>query len=226
MARIRTVKPDFFRHELLQDLEIKHVGKHPMLVFCGLWGHCDKVGRFEWKPRTLKLDILPFLPFDMAETLGILEQAGMLKKYAVDGVEYGVIPSFPDHQRIGGKEAQEPEKFPPPNGEAKGKKLGSNGEATVKQSGLQEGKGREGKGVDTRGTRLPPDWRPSELLIAWASRERADLDIEVVIAKFRDYWTAKPGKGGTKLDWDATFRNWVREERAGRKQAVPAGEVI
>ena len=72
MARIRTVKPDFFRDEDLQDLERANPGKYTMLVFEGLWGHCDKNGNFEWKPRTLKLDILPFLDFDMADTLEVL----------------------------------------------------------------------------------------------------------------------------------------------------------
>ena len=137
------MKPEFFRHELLQDLETQHPGKCPMLVFIGLWGHCDKGGAFEWKPRMLKLDILPFLNFDMRETLEILEQAQMLERYSADGKDYGLIPSFCDHQRIGGKEAQEPLKHPRSNGEAPGKHLG-----------LQEGKGREGKGIDVR---LKPD---------------------------------------------------------------------
>lgn len=157
MARIRTVKPDFFRHEALQDLEAANIGKYPMLVFEGLWGHCDKAGRFEYRPRTLKLDILPFLPFDMAETLEILCDAGFIERYEVDCKEYGLIKSFQDHQRIGGKEATEPEKYPePPSNE-----LGSNGEATGNQLGLQEGKGREGnkegKG-DAREAALPPEW--------------------------------------------------------------------
>lgn len=155
MARIRTVKPDFFRHELLQDLELTYPGKYPMLVFEGLWGHCDKAGRFEWRPRTLKLDILPFLPFEMAETLDILANAGMVRKYTVDGKEYGEIPSFTEHQRIGGKEAQEPEKHPEPPSEAQKKKRRSNGEATGKHLGLQEGKGREGNGD----VGLAPDFR-------------------------------------------------------------------
>ena len=77
MARIRSVKPEFFRHEGLQDLEVAHPGKYPMLVFEGLWCHCDSKGRFEWRPRQLKLDILPFLPFDMTATLAILEESGM-----------------------------------------------------------------------------------------------------------------------------------------------------
>jgi hypothetical protein len=27
---------------------------------------------------------------------------------------------------------------------------------------------------------------------------------------FRDYWIAQPGQRGVKLDWDATWRNWIR----------------
>lgn len=71
--------------------------------------------------------------------------------------------------------------------------------------------------VGERASRLPPDWVPSELLQAWATKERTDLDLTSVIAKFRDYWSAKPGRSGTKLDWDATFRNWVRDEKPGRE---------
>jgi hypothetical protein len=114
MARIRTIKPEFFRHEGLQDLEISHPGQYPMLVFAGLWSLCDKAGRFEWKPRQIKLDVLPFLPFDMEETLSLLESSGFIEHYEVDGKLYGYIPSFKDHQRITGKEATSPEKYPAP----------------------------------------------------------------------------------------------------------------
>jgi hypothetical protein len=69
-----------------------------------------------------------------------------------------------------------------------------------------------------RGSRLPPDWAPTAPLFAWASKERPDLDLTNTVAKFRDFWKAKPGRAGTKLDWDATFRNWVRDEKQGRQQ--------
>lgn len=146
MARIRTIKPEFFRHESLQDLEIANPGMYPLMVFAGLWGHCDSKGRFEWKPRMLKLDILPFLPFDMAKTLEILEQAGMLRRYSVNGKEYGEVPTFEKHQRLSGKELTEGEKFPSPEQELTGKHSGSVGE--IPES--QEGKGREeeGKGLE------------------------------------------------------------------------------
>jgi uncharacterized protein YdaU (DUF1376 family) len=74
----------------------------------------------------------------------------------------------------------------------------------------------------SRGSRLPSDWQPSEILKAWACKERPDLDLAVVIPKFRDYWSAVPGSKGVKLDWEATFRNFIRSERAGaRSSAVP-----
>ena len=98
MARIRSIKPEFFRHEGLQDLELSHPGNHCMLVFAGLWIICDRAGRFQWRPRTLKLDILPFLDFDMAQTLSLLEGAGFLACYQVDGECYGMIPTWDKHQ--------------------------------------------------------------------------------------------------------------------------------
>lgn len=157
MARIRTIKPDFFRHEGLQDLEAANPGAYVMMVFAGLWGHCDKAGRFEWRPRLLKLDILPFLDFDMEQTLLILESAGFLRKYEANGKEYGAIDSFSEHQRINGKEAQEPEKYPEPSE----KQRGSTGEA-IEMTG-REGKGREkeGKGNGKRGQAACP--RPDDV---------------------------------------------------------------
>ena len=72
-----------------------------------------------------------------------------------------------------------------------------------------------------RGTRLPPDWNPSEILKAWAIKERSDLDLLQTVAKFKDHWVAAPGSKGVKLDWEATFRNWVRAERPGARGVVP-----
>lgn len=234
MPRIRTVKPDFFRHEKLQDLESANYRLRPMLVFAGLWGHCDKAGRFEWRPRQLKLDILPFLNFEMSQSLELLEAHGFIRRYTVDGNEYGCIQSFSDHQRIGGKEAQEPEKYPDPppgtNGEALGKQPGSNGEAP--ETAGREGKGREkegnGVGQRSRGSRLCAEWQPSEILKAWAVKKRPDLDIPALIEKFHDHWASVPGGKGVKLDWEATFRNFVRNEheRPGSKAAPDYSAVI
>ena len=71
------------------------------------------------------------------------------------------------------------------------------------------------------GSRLPPDF-PDAGLIAWAKQERPDVDPKIEVEKFRDYWTAKPGKDGRKLDWPATWRNWMRGARANSR-AGPHG---
>lgn len=60
-----------------------------------------------------------------------------------------------------------------------------------------------------RGTRLPKDWMPEE-----------HLDRQDELAAFRDYWVAQPGQRGVKLDWQATWRNWIR--RAGEKRPSAA----
>ena len=182
MARIRTIKPEFFRHEALQDLEIANPGMYPMMVFEGLWGHCDSKGRFEWKPRMLKLDILPFLPFDMAETMAILEKAGMLHRYTVDGKEYGFIDTFEKHQRLSGKELTEGEKFPSPVREVTGKHQGSDGE--IPES--QEGKGREEEGKRNGVPTLPasPASTPTD------DEQAADETETELQAACRETWKA------------------------------------
>jgi hypothetical protein len=63
-----------------------------------------------------------------------------------------------------------------------------------------------------KGTRLPKDWQPSDDLMAWSKAMRPDLNLALTLDSFRDFWAAKAGSGGVKLDWDATWRNWVRKE--------------
>lgn len=49
---------------------------------------------------------------------------------------------------------------------------------------------------------------------AFCRQARPDLSPAATWDRFRDHWAAKPGKDGVKLDWLATWRNWVRGERA------------
>lgn len=65
-----------------------------------------------------------------------------------------------------------------------------------------------------RGTRLALDWVLSKSLGEWAQSERPDLNIRQTAEQFKDYWIAQPGQKGVKLDWAATWRNWVRNSKA------------
>jgi len=73
---------------------------------------------------------------------------------------------------------------------------------------------QEPKVKTQRGSRLPEDWTLPEDWKAWAEAERSDLNIKSVADSFRDFWIAKPGTGGVKLDWQATWRNWIRSQSA------------
>lgn len=77
-----------------------------------------------------------------------------------------------------------------------------------------------------RGARLPKPFELPPEYRTFCETERPDLNPEVVAAKFADYWHSKPGKAGTKLDWLATWRNWVRDEKAATptRGAAPAGQ--
>lgn len=111
MGRIRTIKPEFFKHEELFDAE-RASGLPLRLAFAGLWTACDREGRFEWRPRTLKTDILPYDEVDFAAVLGALELHGFVARYTVGGKEYGHIPGFTRHQIVNPRESQS--KLPSP----------------------------------------------------------------------------------------------------------------
>ncbi len=61
-----------------------------------------------------------------------------------------------------------------------------------------------------KGSRLPDDWQPSEALKAWGRAKRPDLDINEQTEAFKDFFAAKTGQDATKLNWDAAYRNWIR----------------
>ena len=67
-----------------------------------------------------------------------------------------------------------------------------------------------------RGSRLPQDWVLTKSLGEWAQSERPDLNIRQVAEQFKDYWIAQAGQKGVKLDWSATWRNWVRNSKAAK----------
>jgi hypothetical protein len=75
-----------------------------------------------------------------------------------------------------------------------------------------------------RGERLPPDWTPNGDDRTFAKQLGwSESQIDSESANFRDYWIAKPGSGGCKLDWPATWRKWVRSSKVKPTGAAVAG---
>lgn len=108
------------------------------------------------------------------------------------------------------------------DGNANASKTHTDGNAPNNQYPITNNQEPESRGQQrSRGSRLPPDWQPSDSLKTWSSKARPDLDLQAVVEKFSDYWRGVPGSRGVKLDWDATFRNFVRTEKPGSRGPVP-----
>lgn len=75
-------------------------------------------------------------------------------------------------------------------------------------------KEKSSKKEKSRGTRLPEDWDLESEDGQWAMKEFG-MSREAVlheVDKFRDYWHGKAGQAARKVDWIATWRNWIRNK--------------
>jgi hypothetical protein len=70
-----------------------------------------------------------------------------------------------------------------------------------------------------RASRLSQDWALPLDWGEWAISEGwSEPVIRLEADKFRDYWISKSGRDGTKADWQATWRNWMRNSKSPKAQ--------
>ena len=67
-----------------------------------------------------------------------------------------------------------------------------------------------------RATQLPDDWQPSDAHIRLAAERGVDVIDQA--ERFRD-WCRSNGKA--YKDWEAAFRNWLRNARPGNVRVLP-----
>lgn len=94
MARIRSIHPGFFTDE-----ELVCVSMAARLLFLGLGVESDDKGVFEWKPLTIKMKIFPADNLDVDVLLAELEHANAIRRYEMDGRQFGAIRNFRKFQR-------------------------------------------------------------------------------------------------------------------------------
>lgn len=199
MARIRTVKPEFFTSE-----SVLAVSPLARLFFIGLWCEADRDGRLKWKPKTLKFRYLPGDSVNIEKLCGELEAEKMIVTYSVDGVDYCEIPSFKSHQVINNREKESI--LPSRDSDA----------STTRESGRKEGReGKEGKGI----TRFTP---PTQEDVYNYMLERG-VNSRSESEKFTDYYSSKGwlvGKSKMK-DWKASVRNWTKNNFSNNNNTPP-----
>lgn len=232
MARIRTVKPEFWSSE--QVMELSPLAR---LTFIGMWNFCDDAGVHPASAKTLKAEIFPSddLTADrVAELVAEMIQHGLVEAFEHGGKTYWAVTGWTKHQRIDKPTFRHPRPDTTPPKASAIDDQSPKARRVLDDPSPPESNGMESKGVgtlsppaaqpptnDSRGSRLPTDWELPADWKDWAERERSDLDPDKVAESFKDYWLAKPGKDGRKTDWQATWRYWVRNQNA-KHAAQPA----
>ena len=221
MARIRTIKPEFFT-----SADIVSLTPLARLFYVALWCESDREGRLPWSIKTLKLRYLPGDNCDVHELAQELIDAELIVLYEVDGKEYAEIPGFVRHQVINNRES---ESVIPPRVVQSGDASGTRA-ARVKAEGKEgrEGKGREdasrdaGDGDDDDQILIPlSDGSEYEIPLAdIAEWEQAYPRIDVIgeLRKARAWARANPAQRKTRRGASKFLNGWLSRS-AERKQA-------
>jgi hypothetical protein len=79
------------------------------------------------------------------------------------------------------------------------------------------------------GCRIEPDWMPSQKTIDQMREEFPHLtseDLNQINVEFIDYWISIPGARGRRSDWDATWRNRVRDISSRRPNGRASSQPV
>ncbi len=206
MARIRTIKPEFFTSE-----DIVSLTPLARLFYVALWCEADREGRLSWKTRTLKMRYLPGDDCSVDDLANELIDSGMVIVYEVDGEKYAEIPGFVRHQVINNRESESV--IPARVDDASGTR-----QARVKAEGKE---GREGKGKERKeGNGASGDATEDEILIPLNDGS----EHRVTLADIAEYEMAYP-----RIDVAAELRKaraWSIANPAQRKTPRGASKFV
>lgn len=158
MARIRTIKPEFFTSLTIADLSLT-----ARLTFIGLWTHVDDAGRCVDDPRLIKAAVWPLddrSAADVEVDLKALTEASLITRYTLTRKRYIAVTGWEEHQRIN---RPTPSKLPapeqgeptPPGPVTRDNSDSVSPHAQLSEDSPQERKGKEGN-REGKGTPLPP----------------------------------------------------------------------
>jgi hypothetical protein len=238
MARIRTIKPEFWSSE--QVMESQPMAR---LLFIGLWNFCDDGGNHPLAPRTIKALVFPGDSITSDEVnvlLGELEGVGLTRSYIVDGKHYVHVVGW-KHQKIEKKNFKYPAPPQPvndltPNDHQPVSDESSNGrrpidpvmDVDVDLEGNGEDQhnshgAHEQGSPDTEGTVDPKvpsemslDWIPDDkLLKAYAFRTAIPVSAftNEATASFVCHYSAS-GRFETQASWVSLLVKWVKRDTA------------
>jgi hypothetical protein len=239
VARIRSIKP-----ELRTSLTVADWPREVRYLWVLLWGYLDDHGRGVDDPRLIKADCLPLDEDVTRDTIDrwidLIAATGPLCRYQYAGRRYIHAPNWSEHQRPSHPAASRIPVCPvhdlhEPPPEILGSPSGDAPETLVPEQVVRAGSREQGAGSlrdareprdaepAKRATRIPDDFTVTPDMATWARQKVPDVDGPRETEKFVNYWRAKSGSSATKLDWPATWRNWMltAAERAPQGRASP-----
>jgi uncharacterized protein YdaU (DUF1376 family) len=92
--------------------------------------------------------------------------------------------------------------------------LGSQSQPIVKATINQELETINQDKKNKRGLRLASNFCLTKEWEDFCVEQRPELNAKKTFDQFKDYWVSQAGQKGVKLDWFATWRNWVRNTNA------------
>ena len=196
MARIRSIKPDFWTSE--QVMECSPIAR---LMFIGMWNFADDHGRLPCAPKTIKAQIFPADDINSETVRGLIDELssnGLVQVYVVDDKEYLFITGW-KHQKI---DKRQPAKYPEPP---------PHQSPNVRRTVSTDLRGSEGIGRD----RIEPKHCP----VARATRTKQTYSEEFE----QKFW--KPYPRTAIMSKKEAWREWEKldpDQQAASCQALPA----
>ena len=230
MARIRTIKPEFWTDERLTECSLS-----ARLLFIGMLNFADDNGNLAYSAKRLKMQVFPADAIDTQPLIDELLAHGVLIEYSVNGDKYLNIKGFSKHQVINRPSASSIPQ--PPNTDDS---VSTHGALTDGK----EGKGEEGNKEESAGEPATPPASDSEkqkprsvtlstyldTCKALATKAIPDghhirrycadagiTDEMTAIAwlRFREEHTTGARKAKRYVDWPETFANCVKSSWYG-----------
>lgn len=228
MARARNIKPAFFQNEELSELS-----PITRLAFIGMWTISDFKGCIEFRPKRLKVQLMPYDDCDFEEIAINLDKSGLISIYSVAGQRYIKIINFVKHQnphkneRDAGSDIPDIEPkdnvhaviegiqiIPDKDGTDRAESLLLIPSSLIPDSGLidsaNSAPAAPKKSRAEAKKPLPDGFGISENVRAWAitnGHQHLDRHLASFLMKVR-------AKGYVYVNWDAAFQNAIADDWA------------
>ena len=217
MARIRSIKPEFWTSE-----QIVECSPHARLLFIGLWTFCDDNGIHPASCKRLKMEIFPgddFTERDLDTMIGELLASGLVEQYSVANRDYWIVTGWAKHQKVD----KPTYRHPPPNCEEKAKNSPTSPRMLADESATPRVRSRvESNGVESNGEESNHEptlsGKPDATAVLAYLNDRTGKQFQPVKAN-TTLISARIAEGATLEDCKAVIDHKVAEWAADRKMA-------